>query len=42
MGVVAFFFIFTVVFVPETKQKQVEQINKEIKAQSEKFPPTVF
>jgi hypothetical protein len=42
MGIVIFFFIFTFLFVPETKQKPVEQINKEIKDQAEKFPPTVF
>jgi len=42
MGIVIFFFLFTFLFVPETKQKPVEQINKEIKDQAEKFPPTVF
>jgi len=42
MGIVTFFFIFTVLFVPETKLKPVDQIVREIKEQAEKFPPTVF
>ncbi|XP_063678210.1 facilitated glucose transporter protein 1-like isoform X3 [Bolinopsis microptera] len=41
-GIVTFFFIFTIFFVPETKKKPVEQIVREIKTQAEKFPPTVF
>ncbi|KAL5253003.1 hypothetical protein ACHWQZ_G015686 [Mnemiopsis leidyi] len=42
MGIVTFFLIFTFFFVPETKKKQVEQINREIQEQAEKFPPVVF
>lgn len=41
MGVVLVSFIFTLLFVPETRQKPVEQINREIREQSLKFPPFV-
>jgi len=42
MGIVALSFVFTFLFVPETRQKPVDQINREISEQALKCPPIVF
>lgn len=41
MGIVIFFFVFTILFVPETRRKPVEQINREIREQALNCPPIV-
>lgn len=41
-GLVAFFLLFTILVVPETKQKPVDVISREIQEQANKCPPFVF
>eukprot|EP00116_Pleurobrachia_bachei_P013319 sb/3473581/ len=41
MGVVLFFLAFVILFVPETRQKTVQEIKAELTVQAKRFPPLV-